>query len=271
MKATERRLNPASEELTRPFVSLPGFRLWAASSCGLAAIFAFQSFYPDFIGPLSNVFPTLTAGSAFASTLLCLRRYKFSLRRPFEAAWFFFTLGIGFWVVAETTWAIYYFVLGIAVPYPSVADVFYIGGYFPIITGAILYLGVFKVAMSRKRLAAALSVIAVAAALAMTFVLPIEFSTGEAPALVLTDLVYPILDLALVAVAALALAIFYGGRLAKWWILFGAAAVLYVIGDEYFLYQAAVGTYYNGGLDDLIFLFGYLTFALAFYAHRKEF
>ena len=271
MKSALRTVNHTKEEPTRQFTSLAGFRVWLASVCVLALVFAFQSFYPALIGPLSNVFPAVTAGGAFSSSLLCLRRYRLSLRRRFEAAWFFFTLGLGLWVVAEATWAVYYFILDITVSYPSVADVFYIGGYFPIIIGAILYLDVFKVAMSRKRLAAALCVIAVAAALAMTFVLPIEFSTGESPALVFTDLTYPMLDLVLVAVAALALAIFYGGRVAKWWMLFGAAACLYVIGDEYFLYQAAAGTYYNGGLDDLIFLFGYLTFALAFYTHRREF
>ncbi len=271
MESRDRILSPAREDRPTAFTSLMGFRLWLASVFTLGAVFVFQSFYPDLIGPLSNVFPALTAGGAFLSSLSCLRRYKFGLRQKFEAAWFFFTLGLGLWVVAEATWAVYYFFLDIAVPYPSVADFFYIGGYFPVLVGAILYLDVFKVAMSRRRLAAAVCVIAIATALALTFVLPIEFSTGEPPALVLTDLVYPVLDLALVAVAALALAIFFGGRLAKWWILFGAAAILYVFGDEYFLYQAAAGTYYNGGLDDLIFLFGYLTFALAFYSHRREF
>ncbi len=264
-------MSPVGEDRPRAFISRTGFRLWLASVCTLGAVFGFQSFYPGLIGPLSNVFPAVAAGGAFLSSLSCLRRYKFGLRQKFEAAWFFFTLGLGLWVMAEATWAVYYFFLDVAVPYPSVADFFYIGGYFPVIVGAALYLDVFKVAMSRRRLAAALCVVAIAVLLAMTFVLPIEFSIGEPPALVLADLIYPVLDLVLVAVAAFALAIFYGGRLARWWILFGAAAILYVVGDEYFLYQAAVGTYYNGGLDDLIFLFGYLTFALAFYSHRREF
>lgn len=174
-------------------------------------------------------------------------------------------------MVAEATWAVYYFVFGVTLPYPSIADIFYIGGYFPILVGALLYISVFRVALSAKRLLAALLVIAVAVALAMTYVLPIEFSTGKPAVLVFTDLIYPILDLSLVSVAVLGVAIFFGGRVSRWWLLLGAAACLYVVGDEFFLYQVASGTYYNGDVDDLIFLFGYLTGALAFYIHRREF
>ena len=271
MKTNDRVDNLPKIERTRAFTSLSGFRVWLGSVCILVVVFGLQSFYPDVIGPLSNVLPTVTAAAAFVSSVLCIRRYKFGLRHQFEAAWLFFALGLGLWVVAEATWAAYYFFLNIVVPYPSLADLFYIGGYFPIIVGAVLYVDVFKVAMSRRRLAAALGIISISAALAMTFVLPIEFSTRDSAVFVFTDLIYPMLDLALLAVAAFALAIFYGGRLAKWWMLFGSAAAVYVIGDELFLYQTAVGTYYNGGLDDLIFLLGYLTFALAFYAHREEF
>ena len=273
----EQRVLPSTETSDREtaragsFLSDLWFRLWMVSACAVAAVFAFQSFYPSLIGPLSNVFPAMTAGSAFASALLCLKRYKFSLRRRFEAAWFFFALGMGLWVVAEVTWAVYYFILDVTVPFPSVADLFYVGGYFPIVAGALLYIGVFKVALTPRRLIAALGIFGVAMALAMIFILPIEFTAGRSILLILVDLIYPVLDLSLVAVSAIALAIFYGGKLARWWVLFGFSAILYVVGDELFVYQTSVGTYYNGGVDDLIFLFGYLAFALAFHAHRREF
>ena len=87
----------------------------------------------------------------------------------------------------------------------------------------------------------------------------------------MTDMIYPTLDLTLLSLTILSLAIFIGGAIEKWWLFFGAGATLYVIGDEFFLYQVANGTYYNGSVDDLIFLLAYLTFALAFYVHRKEF
>jgi hypothetical protein len=175
------------------------------------------------------------------------------------------------WVVAEATWAFYYFVIQIAVPYPSLADVFYMGGYIPIIAGLLGYLDTFHVALSGRRLGFAVVGIAAAVTLALLFVLPVELSQNLSAVNLLTDMLYPLLDLVLLSLAVVSLAIFAGGRIAKWWLLFGAGATLYVIGDEFFLYQVAHGTYYNGSVDDLIFLLGYLTFAMAFYAHRKEF
>jgi hypothetical protein len=175
------------------------------------------------------------------------------------------------WVFAEAAWAFYYFVAQVAVPYPSLADIFYLGGYIPIIAGLLGYLDTFHVALSTRRLGYAVIGIGIAAALALIFVLPVEFGRDLTTVNLLTDMLYPVLDLVLLSLAMLCLAIFVGGRIANWWVLFGAGATLYVIGDEFFLYQVASGTYYNGSVDDLIFLLGYLTFAMAFYAHRKEF
>jgi hypothetical protein len=269
MSSEEPSLDIRAERCVQSFSSMAGFRIWLVSIVGLTFVFALQSSYPDLIGPLSNLFPTVCAGGAFASALICLRRYGFGLR-SFEAAWFFFTLGTGLWVLAEATWALYYFVLNVPVPYPSLADFFYVGGYIPIIAGLGAYLGTFHMAMSRRRLGIALGMIGVAAALAMSFVLPIEFAQSLPWSRVITDLLYPILDLVLLSFAVISLAIFYGGSIAKWWMLFGVGAGLYVFADEFFLYQVANGTYYNGSIDDFVFMFGYLTFALAFYTHRKE-
>jgi hypothetical protein len=173
--------------------------------------------------------------------------------------------------LAEGSWAFYYFVLKIEVPYPSLADLFYVGGYVPIIAGLLGYQDIFHVVPSRKRLGIAAAIIVMAVGLAMAFVLPVEFSRTLPITQFLTDMIYPALDLVLLSLTVLSLAVFTGGRIAKWWLAFGIGAGLYVIGDELFLFQVANATYYNGSVDDLIFILGYLTFALAFYLHRKEF
>jgi hypothetical protein len=266
-------MNPSEAPVKRAesIVSLTGFRAWLVAMIAISLVFVFQPFYPSSIGPLSNVFPTVCALTMFLSSFACMKRYGFTLRLNFEAVWFLFTLGTGLWVLAEATWAFYYFILKVAVPYPSAADVFYVGGYFPIIAALLGYLDTFRVALTRRRLGYAAVVIGVAAALALVFVLPVELGKSLSAFNFITDMTYPALDLVLLSLAILALAIFVGGAIATWWVLFGAGAALYVIGDEFFLYQVAHGTYYNGSADDLIFLLGYLTFALAFYAHTKEF
>jgi hypothetical protein len=252
------------------FSSLAGFRAWLAGVVAVSLVFALQPLYPGLIGPISNVLPAACAATAFVSSLSCSRRYGFGFRRGFEAVWSLFTVGTAIWVLAEATWAFYYFVLRIEVPYPSVADIFYIGGYFPVIAGLVGYLEMFRVGLSRRRLAYALVAIAAALALALSFVLPIELSQNLSTLNVLTDMIYPVLDLVLVSLTVLSLAIFFGGTIARWWMILGVGTILYVIGDEFFLYQVAQGSYYNGSVDDLIFLLGYLTLALAFYVHRKE-
>ena len=245
--------------------------MWIAALAGVTVVFALQPLYPGSIGPLSNILPTACALSAFLCSLSCLRRYGFSGRLDFGAIWLLLALGTGMWVVAESTWAVYYFVVHVELPYPSLADVFYAGGYLPIIAGLVGYLDTFHVALSRRRVGYALFGIAAAVVLALLFVLPVELGQNLSSINLLTDMLYPVLDLALLSLAVLSLAIFAGGRIATWWVLFGAGATLYVIADEFFLYQVANGTYYNGSVDDLIFLLGYLTFAMAFYAHGKEF
>ena len=263
--------DPRPKSNDKELTSLPGFPLWVVAMVGVSLIFAFQPLYPSSIGPVSNVLPAACALTAFLSSVSCLRRYGFSRRLDFSSIWLLFTIGTGLWVVAESTWAFYYFVLQVAVPYPSLADVFYTGGYFPIIAGLLGYFETFRVALSRRRLGYSLIAIGCGVALALTFVIPVELGKHLSTINFLTDMSYPVLDLTLLSLSLLSLAIFAGGRIARWWILFGAGAALYVIGDEFFLYQVAHGTYYNGSVDDLIFLLGYLTFAMSFYAHREEF
>jgi len=173
-------------------------------------------------------------------------------------------------MIAELTWATYYFFLNVPVPYPSIADIFYIGAYAPLSVGVFMYFRAFSGALTRQRIFASAATIAAAAVLVFTFVIPIELSIGNPPLETITDLIYPALDLVLFSLAVLSLAIFLGGTIGKWWILFVGAIILDIVADEYFLYLEAKGTYYNGSFDDLIYLWAYLIFALAFYIHKKE-
>ena len=86
----------------------------------------------------------------------------------------------------------------------------------------------------------------------------------------ITDLLYPITDIILLSLTILNLAIFMGGTISRWWMMFGAGIVLYIIADELFLYQESKGTYYNGSTSDIAYVLSYLVFALAYYVHRRE-
>ncbi len=201
--------------------NLPTFtKLWLLSVVGMSLSFALQGFYPSLIGPASNVLPSACVGLAFWSSLQCARRYGTGLRKRFQATWVMFSLGTGLWLLAEMTWAFYYFVLSVSVPYPSAADVFYLGGYIPMLLGLTLYLGAFFQGMTRQRLVSALSLIVISGLVVVLLVIPPELSISEALAQRITDVSYPVLDLSLLSVTILSLAIFFRASLSRWLLIF---------------------------------------------------
>jgi hypothetical protein len=259
-----------SELVERSSSSRNAYLIISAILLLVTAVFGFQSFYPKLIGPISNVLPSILAGAALACAGLCVRKYGLKLSENFARMWFLFALGPVCWLIAEVTWATYYFFLNVPVPYPSIADIFYLAAYAPLSIGVFLYFRSFSGALPRRRLIASACTIVAAAILVFTFVIPTELSIGNGPIETITDLAYPALDLVLFSLAVLSLAIFLGGSIGKWWVLLVGAIILDIVADEYFLYLEAKGTYYNGSIDDLIYLWAYLIFALAFYVHKKE-
>jgi len=171
--------------------------------------------------------------------------------------------------LGEITWAAYYF-SNVPVPYPSIADVFYLGSYVPMILAQALYFKAFSSVLTKKRLAISLAVIVVCGIIVFELVLPTEFAGSPSVLTVIDDQIYLIMDMALLSLTILSLAIFSGGTMARWWTILAAGFVLDIIGDEVFFYQNAQGKYYNGSLSDAVYVFAYLFLALAFYIHRRE-
>ncbi|MDA4111630.1 MAG: hypothetical protein OK439_03770 [Thaumarchaeota archaeon] len=236
----------------------------------VSLVYGLQQFYPNLIGPISNVIPTIFASGAFLASFLCARKYGFKLReRNFDRIWFCFSLGTAFWIFAEFTWAIYYF-SGVDVPYPGIPDVFYIAAYFPMSLAILMYFRAFGSGLTANRRIAAIGIISMSVSLVLAIVLPIEFSQTLPSTTVITDLTYPVADLLLLSLAIFGLAIFAGGTMGRWWTVLAGAIILDIVADELFLYQVATGTYYNGNIDDLIYVWAYLLFALSFYLHHEE-
>lgn len=109
----------------------------------------------------------------------------------------------------------------------------------------------------------------VSASVTSALIVPMYGAEEEMVTLVV-DFAYPVLDLALFSMAILGLAVFYGGTIGKSWLLMNAAILCNVVGDFLFSYATIQETYYNGHICDLVFLYGYLLFLAAFYAHSKE-
>lgn len=238
---------------------------------GLVLLYTFQGYYPDLIYFFSNAFPPVVAGAAVIVSAFSLERYWRKAKGQFPLLWLLFTCGLFLWFTGEVIWALYTLVLGVELPYPSVADIFWIGGYIPFFIALYLYVKLFCQVLTKKILAASM-VITIASAILVTLTLLIPVLEAENDlAAIAMDFAYPILDLLLFSVAILGLIIFWKGKLGNPWFLINLAIFMNVCADILFSYTTAQNTYYSGHMLDVLFDLSYLFFLMAFYVHTKEF
>jgi hypothetical protein len=232
-------------------------------------VYVFQGFYPEFISPLSNALFPVVASAAVFSSVFALRKYGPKLNK-FLMIWMCFTVGMTLWFLGELSWAIYTFLLNVEIPYPSIADIFWLGGYIPLLIALFVYSRLFvSVLSNRKKALIAAIIIILGVLVSAALIIPI-MGVEENLATLIIDLAYPLLDIALLSMALVGLAIFQKGGLGKSWLWIILGIMLNVAGDMIFSYTTAQGTYYNGHLSELLFIYGYLFFTIAFYVHTKE-
>ena len=238
---------------------------------GLTLLYALQGYYPDFIAYFSNAFPPIIAGATVIISGVSLERYWRKAKGQFPIVWLYFTCGLFLWFIGEAVWAGYTLILGVELPYPSAADIFWIAGYIPFFIALYLYVKLFGHALTRKNVATVMAVtVTLTVVVTATLLAPI-LGAEEDLVTIAMDFAYPILDLSLLSVALLGLIIFWRGKLAKSWLLINAAIMMDVCADIFFSYTTAQGIYYSGHMLELLFDFSYLFFLMAFYIHTTEF
>lgn len=237
----------------------------------LTLIYAFQGYYPEFMAFFSNAFSPLIAGAAVISSGFSLQKYWHKIKEQFSVIWLCFTFGVFLWFIGESLWMGYTLVWGIEVPYPSVADAFWLAGYIPFFIALYLYVKLFGAALSKKMLAISMSASVIFAFLiSATLITPVIRAEKDLLTLIV-DFAYPLFDVALLSVALLGLLIFLNGKLGKSWLLINAGILCDTVADITFSYTTIHETYYNGHWLELLYHFGYIFFLLAFYLHVKEF
>jgi len=246
------------------------YKAGLALAVGLTVIYAFQGCYPEFMSFFSNAFPPFIAGAAVGASTLALRRYGHGVRERFPLVWLCFTLGMTLWFMGETSWAVYTLLFGVELPYPSIADVFWLGGYIPLFIALYLYVKTFGSVLSRRTIGIAMLVTFILSVLVSTTLITPVVGADEDLVTALVDFAYPLLDLVLFSVAVLGLTVFLKGSLGKSWLLISAGILSFTGADMLFSYTTAQGVYYTGHLLELLFHFGDLLFILAFYVHVKE-
>jgi hypothetical protein len=189
------------------------------------------------------VLAAIAAGSSiFAAVKMKDRSYKVMLA--------LFALGIGLWSAAEAVWNYYVYVLYVEVPYPSIADIFYLAAY-PFV-GYFLYRGNKMLGERRqeedKLIATAITITIVAFIFNIFLVQIIESSIGfsglsvDDITLLLLSVAYPILDAILLVPAVMILYSALQNRSQSLtWTLLAASMLVTVVADTGFGYTALVG------------------------------
>ena len=184
-------------------------------------------------------------------------------------AWWSMTLGLVLGVVGNLVYT-----LVIArmpeEPFPSIADVFYLGYYLPLYVALVALIRArvprFHASMWLDGVVGALGAAAVAVAALLGPAL--ELTEGS-PAAVLTSLAYPVADVVLLALLV-AVGAILGVRRDRTLLLLGAGIAANLVGDIVFLDLATAGVYVEGGPLDLTWLTAMALIALAAHSTHAD-
>jgi two-component system cell cycle response regulator len=201
-----------------------------------------------------------------AAALFCLARPF--IRSDDRLAWTLVGLGLLAWGVGDI-----YYSVALAdleeIPYPSIADAFYLAFY------PLVYAGLALLLRSRLQglrgdlwvdgVIAALTIAALVAALVFGVIVDV---TGGDPGAVGTNLAYPFADLGLIAVVTVVLAM-TGWHVDRAWGCVLAGSLVFSVSDTAYLYQTAVGTYVEGTIVDTGWVAGIVIVAIAAWQPRR--
>lgn len=220
-----------------------------------------------FIGPYQEYpFDVFAAIIYLIPPIVAVLSIGYLLRRPLADDWrpliFALFIGLLLWLAGEICWNIYRFLLGIEIPYPSVADLLWITGYIPF--------GYFLVHLYRKSkdiLGIKERVVSTVIAVIMAFIVgvvlfgPVLAAFSGDLVTTLFDFAYPISDVFLTFYSVAILLALLKVRRGFGWIIWVIPIILFVVADLLFSYLTSQGMYYNGHPLDTLYIIAYFMFA----------
>ena len=229
-------------------------RAWLLYGVLGAAVAVGHLFLPE---PAQSVVYNAVGIAAVAAVLLGVRRWRPRL----PAGWYLFCSGLLLTVVGEIAWDYYELVLG-QDPFPSLADAFYLSGYPFMAVGLVFMIRARAPGHDRAGLIDATIVAIGAGVLSWVFLIDPYVNDASVPLLERAiSMAYPLGDLLLVAVAA-RLLVGEGTRpLAYGFLLLGLLFLL--VTDSVYAYLSLAGTYEDGGVVEIGWLFSYLLSGVA--------
>ncbi|WP_213454612.1 bifunctional diguanylate cyclase/phosphodiesterase [Rhizomonospora bruguierae] len=262
---------PATEALDRDAAVLGSgpYRAVRVAAASIAVAYLVSTLIP-----LAHRPPLLDtvgySGLLICATLLALLRP--ALVRTARATWTCVGLGIACWAVGDVYWTATFANRPAGdIPVPSVADACYVGLY------PLAYAGFILLARgAARRLPAAVWLDALVSSLAAGAVFSgiamgqvLHTDDGADLAGQITNLLYPVGDLVLLAVAVAALTMVRWRPDPVWWLL-GLGAALFAVADTAYLIALDHQTYEDGGWIDGLWILGLTLMAYAASLPRRR-
>lgn len=229
---------------------------------------------------LQNITLVITSATAFVLSVVVISRSIAAYRKTF----FMLLIGLALWCTAEVTWMYYVQVMKIEVPFPSLADLFYLSGY--------AFVGIFLMQIARRLAgtnkknmivisAVSISIVATTINFFIFDIVRDSFTVTsvslQRTILLSFSVAYPILDALLLIPSMI---ILYESRTRKTeymsWIMLSLAMLLLGIGDTGFGYVALknIESLSEEYIWDIIFNFSYIfiigSLAYEFYNSRRQ-
>ena len=256
--------------MSRPLLVRGGSAYYIAlvAALFLAGVFIFGQWQRSLLGFISDLLGPIIAFVAVVSAVTAVAVIGVRENRV-AVVWFSLMLGVVLWFVSEVVWAIYPLILGVSTPFPSVADVFGLIGYVPILIGLGLQAWPFGENFRTKRMLSAI-LVTIGGGLLALIVLTQAISSQEGLLALTVDYAYPILDFATLTVAVPVLLVLRRGTFWRPFLFLVFGLVLALSAHMLSAWATSNGSYYSGHPLELLFDWGYLSAALGFYLMRKK-
>lgn len=189
---------------------------------------------------------------------------RFDPGTPSRSAWRLLSLGLIAMALGQACFVVYQFVLGVEVPFPSLADIFFLASY-PLLIGAlVMFLRAysasgFPIGPASERAWLAGGVAVVCLAIAYPILMPLVRKPGELLETLL-NVLYPVLDFLLLIPTVLLIRIglrFRGGAVWKVWVRLLGGFLFLCAADTLFAYYSQFGWIELTDLVDATYLLAY--------------
>jgi len=243
---------------------------WRLAAAG--AVIAIQAFHllwtllPPMAGTTQHLVANVVTDSSVVVALVLVAAVAMRYRGSrLGVAWSLVALGLAFNLFAEVSWSVQDMAIGGEdVPFPSIADVGYVGAYGPTLLGLLLMPQAAVSAVSRIKLGLDALIVTIALALLSWFLIVenILSRSGESSLAQAFAAFYPYADIAIVIAAFVLVTRASPGRFALAFSLLGAGFFTTALSDSGYAYLTEAG-YESGTYVDIGWVAGYSLLSLA--------